>query len=172
MKENKSKIYLIVIAVVVALALVWFFVLRDDSSDTTEPAPQSQQAPAEEQQPAEDQQPADDGSGEQDAGPQTDLGRESAAVLALHQAILDIQQQYSDSCPTEEVVLDVNARFDAANAAGQALIANMAASTDRAAIDEALMYQQQGNAIVGQLATLGPEILQRCNLGHLVPAAQ
>lgn len=178
MKDNKNKAYLIILAIVVVLALAWFLVLGNNDSDTDDsnqpatPQQDQQQAAAD-----GDQQPAADGSGDADSGdqgadPQTDLGKEAAAVLALHQEILAIQQQYSDSCPTEEVVLDVSGRFEAANAAGVALAGNIAASTDQAATAEALMYQQQIGAVAEQLVSLGPEILDRCDLGHLVPVPQ
>ncbi len=163
MSNSNRKVLLIVVAIVVALVLVWFLVLRDTGQDE---GGQSQPKPVQ----VEEEQAGADSPEPQDNGPQTALGVEAAAVLASYNDILQIQQQYADTCPDETTVAEVANQFDQANIASAELTASVLASDDPQAVEEAQGYLQEIETLIELSATLGPEIIERCNIDIEIPA--
>ena len=161
---EKNKVLLIIAAAVVALALIWFLVLRDTGPDEAGPEPEP--VPVEQEQAEEPGETV--GAEPEEDQPETALGVEAAAVLASYQSILEIQQQYTDSCPDEATVAEVAGQFDQANQASAALTANIQASDNPQAVEETQSYTQEIEALIQLSATVGPEIVERC--GIEVPA--
>ena len=157
MNSSNHKIPFIIVAIIVALALVWLLVLKDSSQDEDS---QNQPEPAQ----VEEDQAGGDSSQPQEDGPQTDLGIEAAAVLASYNDILQIQQQYTDTCPSEATVTEVAGQFNQANDSLVVLQTNLSGSGNPQAVEEAQGYLQEINALIELSATLGPEIVERCNI--------
>ena len=161
MNDRNRKILLIVVAAVALLALVWFFALRGDSQEAASPdQPEVSQTPEE----ANPETPEEPAATTEPPEPTTGLGMEARAILDSYQDILQVQEQYSDSCPSEETFVAVGEQFGQAYAAQEALAANLIASTDIVAIEEAQSYQPELGTLLETLGTLGPEIIERCGL--------
>ena len=159
MESSNRKVLLIIIGIVVVLALVWFLALRGGGDDQ-DTAPQEPPAPV----PTEEEQTGTDSSAPRTDEPQTALGVEAAAVLASYRDILQIQEQYTDTCPSAATVADVTTRFSQANSDTATLTANLLANDDPQAAEEAQGYMQEINTLIERSAVLGPEIVERCSL--------
>ena len=157
MNSNSRKILLTIVAIVAALALVWLLILRDDGQNGGDQnQPEATQVEAE--------QTETDTTEPQVGQPQTALGAEAASVLDSYREILGVQQQYTDTCPPEAIVAEVTNKFNLANEANAILNANILASDDPQAVEEAQPHLREIEALIELSATLGPEIVERCNI--------
>lgn len=175
MDKKNYKILLTVLAIVAVLSLIWVFVLSgDDSTEQTPPevTPAPDQVEADQGETdgdadGQDQTSGDD-TGDQAADePQTELGMRAKAVLAAYQEVVAAQEQFTDSCPTTEEFNNVSGLIDKADAASEELAAAILTS-DEQAIAEAQTYDSQVKEAMDRIAVLGPDIVNRCDLGHLL----